>query len=86
MWSQKFNSDNLHNAAFIGYSLVARVMAAEHPIVVLHHIYEWTLRENFTHVKGDQVIPRRDGLWLLESDASRDIHIKQMHLEHIIIM
>ena len=30
------NSDNLHNAAFIGYSLVARVMANEHFIVVLH--------------------------------------------------
>ena len=32
------NSDNLHNAVFIGYSLVARVMADEHLIVVLHHI------------------------------------------------
>ena len=30
------NSDNLHNAVSIGYSLVARVMADEHRIVVLH--------------------------------------------------
>ena len=30
------NSDSLHNAAFIGYSLVALVMADEHLIVVLH--------------------------------------------------
>ena len=29
------NSDNLHNAVFIRYSLVARVMADEHLIVVL---------------------------------------------------
>ena len=32
------NSDNLHNAGFIGYSSVARVMADEHLIVDLHHI------------------------------------------------
>ena len=34
------NSDNLHNAAFIGYSLVARVMADEHLVVVFHQIPE----------------------------------------------
>ena len=32
------NSDNLHNAAFKGYSLVAWIMADEHLIVVLHQI------------------------------------------------
>ena len=32
------NSDNLHYAVSIGYSLVARLMADEHLIVVLHHI------------------------------------------------
>ena len=32
------NSDNLHNAAFIGCSLVARVMADEHLIVVLRRL------------------------------------------------
>ena len=32
------DSDNLHNAVFIGYSLVARVMADEHLIVVIHHL------------------------------------------------
>ena len=31
-------SDNLQNAAFKGYSLVARVIADEHLIVVLHHL------------------------------------------------
>ena len=35
------NSDNLHNAVFIGYPLVARVMADEHLIVVLHQIRAW---------------------------------------------
>ena len=33
------NSDNLHNAGFIGYSLVARGMADEHLIVVLHLMF-----------------------------------------------
>ena len=33
------NSDNVHNAAFIRYSLVAQVMADEHLIVVLHQMH-----------------------------------------------
>ena len=33
------NSDNLHNAAFKGYSLVAGGMADEHLIVVLHQLF-----------------------------------------------
>ena len=45
------NSDNLHNAAFIGYSLVGRVMADEHLIVVLHQLL-------YRDAPSDMILPR----------------------------
>ena len=57
------NSDNLHNAAFKGYSLVAWGMADEHLIVVLHQLTSSTIMNlswNYGHLPHITLLP-----WIL---------------------
>ena len=46
------NSDNLHNAVSIGYSLVGRVMADEHLIVALRNITNICWQRSYELMSG----------------------------------